>query len=171
MRMIEGWNKVVGPNDKVYHLGDVAMWKPDRLEIVKSLNGVKYLIRGNHDNYHHKVYTGVGFLDVVDYKEFKLPGGCFVCTHVPVHPMELGSGDNTRSNGRWLANVHGHIHQRVVRWPVPRGPEPDSFSLEPDPRYMCVSVEHTDYAPVELSVVQKRLTERLGLQHDVTSST
>src|SRR5689334_79272 len=46
--MIQNWNKVVRPDDKVYHLGDVAM-KRSGVEILDQLNGDKRLIRGNHD--------------------------------------------------------------------------------------------------------------------------
>ena len=49
-KLIENWNKVVGPNDYVFHLGDFCFkgsqyW--DR--ILNQLNGHKFLIIGNHD--------------------------------------------------------------------------------------------------------------------------
>lgn len=49
--MISRWNSVVGPTDRVFHLGDFAMkTHPRRLrEIFDSLNGIKSLIPGNHD--------------------------------------------------------------------------------------------------------------------------
>jgi len=48
--MVEKWNAVVKPHDKVYHLGDVVMRVKD-LDILNRLNGDKVLIRGNHDIY------------------------------------------------------------------------------------------------------------------------
>lgn len=50
--LIENWNKVVKPEDIVFHLGDFAFatngrWK----EIINSLNGHIYLIVGNHKIY------------------------------------------------------------------------------------------------------------------------
>ena len=46
--MVERWNSVVGDNDKVIHLGDVAI--PRRgLKVLEQLKGRKVLIRGNHD--------------------------------------------------------------------------------------------------------------------------
>jgi calcineurin-like phosphoesterase family protein len=49
--LIERWNRLVGPNDTIYHLGDFAMKiRDDEIRaIVRRLNGHKILILGNHD--------------------------------------------------------------------------------------------------------------------------
>ena len=49
--IIERWNSVVRPEDVVYHLGDVGKFssEEDAEQIIKRLNGDKYLIMGNHD--------------------------------------------------------------------------------------------------------------------------
>ena len=44
------WNKKVGTNDLVYHLGDVVMNRK-HIAIIASLNGRKRLILGNHDTH------------------------------------------------------------------------------------------------------------------------
>jgi len=46
--MVEQWNSVVRPCDKVYHLGDVAIGAKN-IHTLGKLNGDKVLIRGNHD--------------------------------------------------------------------------------------------------------------------------
>lgn len=46
--LIERWNKVVRPKDKVYNLGDVVINRK-ALKTLERLNGDKVLIRGNHD--------------------------------------------------------------------------------------------------------------------------
>lgn len=51
--LINDWNKVVGKNDLVYHLGDVCFGDPT--EILRQLNGKIILIPGNHDR------------DIIDY--------------------------------------------------------------------------------------------------------
>ncbi len=54
--LVERWNAVVGPQDMVYHLGDVAMGKiADSLPVMSRLNGRKVLIPGNHD----RVFSGM----------------------------------------------------------------------------------------------------------------
>ena len=118
--MVERWNAVVKPSDHVYHLGDVAMKRPD-LKIVKRLNGHKRLVFGNHDIYDHKNYTEVGFEKVMGSRV--LEG--WLMTHIPVHPESLG---------RFRGNVHGHIHER----PSPSG------------SYINVSVERINYTPLAL---------------------
>ena len=48
--IIRRWNTVVGEDDTVYHLGDVAMGKLEiSLAHVTRLNGHKILVAGNHD--------------------------------------------------------------------------------------------------------------------------
>lgn len=51
--LIKIWNKLITPEDTVYHLGDFSCnrkdWREDK-EILLQLNGKKYLILGNHDN-------------------------------------------------------------------------------------------------------------------------
>ena len=49
-KIVDQWNKTVGPTDVVYHLGDVAMGDSSRWDnILSSLNGYKVLVVGNHD--------------------------------------------------------------------------------------------------------------------------
>ncbi|ACA15175.1 metallophosphoesterase [Methylobacterium sp. 4-46] len=49
--LIRHWNTVIGPGDAVWHLGDFAAGasRARCREIFARLNGVKRLVRGNHD--------------------------------------------------------------------------------------------------------------------------
>lgn len=48
--LIKNWNETVGPDDTVYHLGDLALGDKSSWEgIFSRLNGYKVLIVGNHD--------------------------------------------------------------------------------------------------------------------------
>ncbi len=130
--LIDNWNSVVGPDDKVYHLGDVAI--PRRgLKCLEKLNGNKVLIRGNHDIFKLSDYT----------KYFRDIRGChyldsYILTHIPVHPCNLT---------RYTGNIHGHLHFRRVQ----------DEQGDIDPRYFCVCVEHTDYRPIEWEEVRAKL--------------
>lgn len=95
--MVARWNSVVRPEDKVYHLGDVAM-SVKKLPIVARLSGRKTLILGNHDIYATKEYL-LYFKNVRATRVFD----GFICSHVPVHPDTLA---------RFRVNVHGHTHER-----------------------------------------------------------
>jgi calcineurin-like phosphoesterase family protein len=125
--MIDNWNSVVQPSDKVYHLGDVVMSKKLPENILSRLNGHKRLIRGNHDVAPTKDY--LKFFDEV-YSIRALDK--YALTHIPIHPESLG---------RFKGNIHGHIHERPAY----------------DSRYFNVSVERIDYTPIPFEVVKKRM--------------
>jgi calcineurin-like phosphoesterase family protein len=94
--LIERWNRVVGPNDRVWHLGDVAFGL-DALELCGRLNGDKHLIMGNHDHYPTAEYLKY-FSQVYGAKVLK---GSVLLTHIPIHK---------NSASRFKINVHGHLH-------------------------------------------------------------
>lgn len=133
--IIKNWNAIVTPEDKVYHLGDVALGKPG-LKLASYLNGRKILIKGNHDNQELKDYLEI-FADVRAAHE--LNG--VLMTHYPVH---------AREKERYKANIHGHLHEKQVT--LPNG--------HLDLWYIPVSVELIGYAPILLDkVLQKYLTK------------
>lgn len=100
--LVENWNKVVGPNDKVYHLGDVAIAKR-ALTILGRLNGRKVLVKGNHDVAKLQHFTEY-FADIrgVHYTND------VIMSHIPVH---------TSCVDRFKANVHGHLHANYINDP------------------------------------------------------
>lgn len=131
--MIQNWNKVVKPQDKVYHLGDVYMnAKADYISYIFSrLNGHKRLILGNHDNGQDQVlHKSFEKIDV--WRMFPAMG--LLLTHVPVHESALAKTGRHDQPDYQLLNVHGHIHDR----PSPKGP------------YKCVCVEQINYTPVNI---------------------
>jgi len=97
--LIQNWNGVVSPSDKVYHLGDV-MLSAKKLSILDQLNGTKILIRGNHDNFKLSQYTPY-FKDVRATHE--LAG--YLLSHIPVHDSQ---------KYRFKGNIHGHTHEKNI---------------------------------------------------------
>ena len=129
--MIQRWNSVVSPQDKIYHLGDVFFGSEDSAnDILKALNGHKRLILGNHDNGKNKVLH-MNFEKISMWRNFGKEG--LLLTHVPVHPSTL---IENRFTGKQMINVHGHIHQNKS----PEGP------------YKCVCVDHPgiNYYPINI---------------------
>ena len=53
--MTEWWNEIVKPSDSVIMLGDISFHKKG-LQAIKNLNGMKYLIRGNHELFSEERY-------------------------------------------------------------------------------------------------------------------
>lgn len=118
-RMLDEHNSRVKVSDHVYMLGDVCIRK-EHLAVVKSFNGHKRLVRGNHDIFKTKDYIEAGFKEI---------HGCrvidnFMLTHVPIHPGCLA---------RFRGNIHGHTHWNLM-----------------GPGYLNVGVERLEYAPITL---------------------
>ena len=138
--LVQNWNSVVKPTDKVYVLGDVCMKAKD-LKTMLRLNGDKVLVAGNHDIFGAKELLKY-FRDVRAYHVMDR----ILFSHVPVH---------TDSIGRFRANIHGHLHERVVQLACGK----------PDPRYLCVSVEQHEFSPVNYQALLDKLSnqeENLG---------
>ena len=134
--MVAAWNERVRPNDKVYHLGDVVINRR-HLATLGRLNGDKVLIKGNHDIFKLEDYTRY-FRDI---RGYHVMNG-MILSHIPVHEESLG---------RFGTNIHGHLHSnRVMKDGVV------------DPRYHCVCVEQTDFAPILFEDVVKRILAEGG---------
>jgi calcineurin-like phosphoesterase family protein len=87
------------------------------------LNGYKRLVLGNHDHYSLAVYQQY-FAKIYGAAEYR---HC-ILTHVPIHENQMY---------RYEKNVHGHMHSKSI----------------PDPRWVCVSAEHTGLAPILMDTV------------------
>lgn len=137
--LIRRHNDLVKPEDHWYCLGDVAMRRPKYVKRqLEALNGHKRLIRGNHDIYKTREYLeffeeicGVRVIDRI------------LFSHFPVHPSSLGP---------YVANVHGHIHEKD-------SPPPVMVTWGKDQNvkwvpYINISVEKTDYKPVSLEWIK-----------------
>ena len=143
--MVKAWNERVGPKDKVYHLGDVVINRK-ALPTMARLNGDKVLIRGNHDIFPDDEYRKY-FREL---RAYHVMNG-MILSHIPIHEESLG---------RFGVNIHGHLHANRV---MKAGPASGEFVTDViDPRYHCVCVEHTDFAPILFEDVQKRITEEGG---------
>lgn len=141
--MIARWNERVRPKDKVYHLGDVVINRR-YLDVLGRLNGDKVLIKGNHDIFKLEDYTPY-FRDI---RGYHVMNGC-IMSHIPVHPDSLA---------RFGCNIHGHLHANRVMWEDPF----EAFESKIDPRYLNVSVEQIDFAPILLEDAFKRIVEQGG---------
>lgn len=97
--LIKNWNKVVSPEDKVYHLGDVVINRK-ALKSLINLNGRKILIKGNHDIFKPADY--LPYFD--DIRAYHILDG-YLLSHIPVHPSCLE---------RWKGQIHGHLHANTM---------------------------------------------------------
>jgi calcineurin-like phosphoesterase family protein len=124
---------------------------------VKRLNGKKRLIRGNHDIFKDADYREVGFESLYGVRVFV---DQFILSHIPLHPDCV--------TDRFRVNVHGHLHSNEVKRTIHDLNYTDEMThrlgYKPieqiDPRYLCVSVEHTDYSPLSFEEVEARIKTR-----------
>lgn len=134
--MIQNWNRVVSPNDVVWHLGDVVI-KRKALKTLGRLNGRKKLVMGNHDIFKASEYLEY-FEDLKGFHKLDT----FALSHIPLHPESVG---------RWATgNIHGHTHSQGVMMTN------QYRQVVPDERYICVCVEQIDYTPIDFEEIREK---------------
>lgn len=125
--LIERWNATVGPDDIVWHLGDVARRPGDVPALLARLHGTKHLLRGNNDP--DATLAAAGWASTGDYAEIDLDGHRLVLCH---YPFRSWNGQHKRA-----INLHGHSHGR----------------LKPMLRQFDVGVDVHGFAPVRLDAL------------------
>ncbi|WP_076068860.1 metallophosphoesterase [Sphingomonas montana] len=105
--LVAGWNAVVGPDDDVWHLGDVARRLQDVGPLLARLNGRKHLLRGNNDA--PGIADCAGWASVGDYAELTVGGTAIVACH---YPFRSWNGQH-----RGTLNLHGHSHGKLKSLP------------------------------------------------------
>ena len=112
--IVENWNKIVKPNDIVYHLGDIALNDTNKaIKIIKKLNGTIHIIRGNHDT-DNKLqlimdacwdkFLYHGWAEVI--KDGKKS---IYLSHYPT----LTANYDEKHFSQHVINLHGHTHQHT----------------------------------------------------------
>lgn len=141
--LLGNYLNVVKPNDIVIFCGDVGFMSENKInEQLDQMPGYKIHIVGNHDLHRSGKLYDLNFderhlcmtVDVVDHDvEYQL-----LFMHYPLNPANVPSG---------CVVVHGHIHD----------------SLIPGNKHINVSVEHTNYTPMNLKDVLGRARTYVGL--------
>lgn len=125
--IVENYNKLVKPEDLVYHLGDFSMAIKPVEDITPRLNGQKILIAGNHDFCHpsHKKgrkeptkwlekYKECGFTEIHLHLDILLDDQWINLSHFPYKDLEDGEHGlkhaQYRLNHSPLHLLHGHVH-------------------------------------------------------------
>lgn len=147
--IIDNWNAIVGEHDRVYVLGDCVMRRRDLWKF-KALKGKKRLVRGNHDVFKLRDYMDVGFEDIYG---VKVMDEC-ILSHIPLHEDSITK--------RFRVNVHGHLHAEQIMTTayVDIPGIGQVFSKIPNPRYLNVCVEHTDYTPLSYEELRDRMRQQ-----------
>ena len=127
--MADRWNEAVGPEDTVWHLGDLTrLQNADRIDaLLSSLNGAKHLIVGNNDG--PATLAWPGWRTVGHYAEITVDGRDLVLCH---YAFRTWNG-----MGRGRIDLHGHSHGR----------------LRPAKRQFDVGVDVWGFRPVTLDEI------------------
>ena len=105
--MIKEWNDLIGIEDTVYILGDVAFMSGQNAALVmRRLNGSKILVEGNHDR---KTLMDAKFRnefkEVHKYLDINYNGTKVVMFHYPIAEWD--------QMHRGSVHLHGHLHGGV----------------------------------------------------------
>ena len=136
--LISNWNAVVSNRDDIYILGDF-IYKGNGSqanEILRKLNGKKYLIKGNHEKYLNdsafdsSAYERIKDYHVLDYKDSR-----FVLFHYPILEWE--------HYHRKTVHLYGHIHNNKHQ--------------HPEDRAINVGVDNNYFFPVSAATIYSRV--------------
>ena len=138
--MAARWNEVVGADDEVWYLGDLAVRRSAARmgALLDSLAGTKHLIVGNNDG---PATTSLSqWASVQHYAELEVDGSWLILCHYPLRTWNR--------IGRGAINLHGHSHGR----------------LAPLPRQVDVGVDCWDFRPITLAQIRSHLRRRATLR-------
>ena len=126
--LVTAWNGVVGADDAVWHLGDVARGTPEfKSSLLARLNGRKHLITGNNDD--AATSADPAWESVQAYTELTVDDVRLVLCHYAFRTWN--------HMGKGAINLHGHSHAK----------------LKPIPRQFDVGVDAFPYRPVTLAEI------------------
>lgn len=143
--IIKRYNEIVGPNDVCINLGDLTMHVPKKKyqqyqQHLNVLNGIKFLVRGNHDEEPDHFYTDGGFniIEKFDTKDARFG-------HYPT---------TTSLGGKIKHCFFGHIHNTEVT-PV------NGVNMV----NVCIDYRPNDFYPVEITDenIKQQVLEHLEL--------
>ena len=129
-RLIKNWNEVVNTNDLVIILGDFSFGSARQTEkVLEQLNGIKVLIRGNHDYFlDDKTFNKELFKQIIEFKQIKYKDYNITISHYPVlYYNKVGKDKNY--------HLFGHIHSSKLKIP--------EYSYN-------VGVDNNNYRPIHI---------------------
>lgn len=150
--IIENWNKVVKPDDRVYHLGDTMLNDNEKgIECFKRLNGQIFLIWGNHDT---ETRRNMLFMD--ERTRHKMLGGWYAyvikhgkhsiyLSHYPTLTANFSSDKHFSQN---VINLHAHTHQKT------------NFLNPANPFMYHVGVDSHNCTPVHIDEIMSDIRQR-----------
>ena len=145
---VKNHNAIVNEDDEFWFLGDLCIASPEFVgkmrKIVDSMNGVKHIVLGNHDDWKARSYLNAGFTTAHTAAWLYHEGLKFYMMHDPAEYAVVEKEENA-------VLLCGHIHQLFKH-------------LLPGKRVINVGLDVWDYKPVSIEQIVELLKE-----HDVFS--
>ena len=136
--LIDNWNSTVGKSDEIYLLGDFVFRGSGSQanEILRQLNGKKYLIKGNHERYLKDSEFNISAFEwIKDYYVLSYKDMRFILFHYPILEWEHFH--------RKTIHLYGHIHSKKF-W-------------HPQYRAINVGVDNNYFYPVSADELYARI--------------
>lgn len=144
-KMIHNWNSIVDSDDEVFILGDFVVQGNGKHanQILKQLNGKKFLIKGNHDHFINDPDFEISHFEwIKDYYSFRYAGIKFILFHYPI--LEW---DNFFENS---LHLYGHVHEK----------EKEYFENTLNSRAINVGVDVNNYCPISIEKIIDKVSYR-----------
>lgn len=153
--IVRRWNSLVGADDVAIIVGDVSAGLQRRLDelaaILNNMNGVKILVRGNHDHEPDNFYLSNGFVKVAEHFVF---AGVLFCHHPPTDDRRETTASARNDNDRCERYV-----DRYKPWAIVHGHDHRTDVADRDGCFNC-AVERHDYSPVNLQEALRRVNQQ-----------
>jgi calcineurin-like phosphoesterase family protein len=144
--LVARWNAAVGPDDHVWHLGDVTLGPLDKVDhVVEQLHGTIHLVLGNHDRpwpghrnaQKHQRQWLTRFASLQPFARRKIAGRQTLMCHFPYRGDHTADQRYTqyRLPDEGLPLLHGHVHEAWRRRGSQINVGVDVWDLTPVPEH------------------------------------
>lgn len=148
--IVERWNSCVKPTDKVYHMGDLGLFRQeeDVNAMLDNLNGTVWMVKGNHDG--KKVKHALGYR-LQKARGYWIDHTLAVMVHKPCNYPAIAQNydwDNT-------ILLYGHVHDR--------GPDCLHWVRFPDGKEILayhVGVDTNNFFPVSKDAIEQMVRRK-----------
>ena len=151
--LINNWNRVVGPDDTIFHLGDFAfggsyLWN----NMLDRLNGHIHLIIGNHDRKNLRQGYVQKFDGIYPQLQLSIDGRSVYLNHYPF----LCYGGSYRGDKNAVWQLFGHVHSG----PFSTGKDDERLKML-FPYQYDVGVDNNNFTPISWEDVKIRIKNNI----------
>lgn len=151
--IVENWNKKIPKDAIVFILGDVSLTAIPKVlnDLLHSLNGTKYLIKGNHEkdalkkDYIKQHWAGIYDIAEIFVEDEEMSYGKqhLIMCHYPMITWNAAH----RNSWQLFGHVHGGLSNKGV--------------IKHSPAQMDVGVDTNNYTPYSYQEIKEKITKQM----------